>query len=109
MTHKRDDKDGDWVVCVRAFHKSKPALLFFSKVCVVCMCIYICVCVCFCFNHMETGYPLTRVGARGKSTLYFCNFDFHLGFSSAVRSSSTPNLSSSEALGSSDVNSDSLR
>ena len=58
---------------------------------------------------METGYPLTRVGARGKSTLYFCNFDFDLGFSSAVRSSSTPNLSSSEALGSSDGNSDSLR
>ena len=101
MTHKRDDKDGDWVVCVRAFHKSKPALLFLPK--------FARVCVCFCFNHMETGYPLTRVGARGKSTLYFCNFDFDLGFSSAVRSSSTPNLSSSEALGSSDVNSDSLR
>ena len=91
--------------------QEQTCVAIFTKVCVVCMCIYmcVCVCVCVCFNHMETGYPLTRVGARGKSTLYFCNFDFDLGFSSAVRSSSTPNLSSSEALGSSDVNSDSLR
>lgn len=58
---------------------------------------------------METGYPLTRVGARARAPYISATLIFDLGFSSAVRSSSTPNLSSSEALGSSDVNSDSLR
>ena len=63
----------------------------------------------FVFTIWKRDIPLLVWEQEARAAYIAATLIFDLGFSSAVRSSSTPNLSSSEALGSSDVNSDSLR